>query len=167
MAQFNAPSFNPQKKKNPDDEYIKVFDKLRNFLTNPEKANKAKDALIGLVLRHSDIADRLADVVNDPEKMEEVMTKYPYLTGYTGKNLAERAREVTNKEGMLNKINDLQTRYATKPPEPVSPTMPAPTQEPAMPMAAMPEQRMPMTPASTPSRTAPLPVNPASGQLIK
>lgn len=177
MAQFDLPSFQSDKKqKSPNDEYIKVFDKLRNFLTNPEKADKAKDAIIGLVLRHSDIADKLADIVSDPEQMEEAMKKYSYLTGYTGKNLAERTRQVSNKEDILSQINDLESRFGGKPAE--SPMIPTPTQAPlpaaasapapvtAPPMSAM-QAPTTMAPASTPSRTAPYPVNPASGQLIK
>ena len=168
MAQFNAPSFTPEKKKNPDDEYIRVFDKLRNLITNPEKGPKAKEALIGLVLRHSDIADKLSDVVSDPDLMEEVMAKYPHLTGYAGKNLAERAREVTNpKQQILDRVNKLESAYSTPepsmpPPEPTIPSMPL--QDPQMPSMAPQDS---MGPASTPSRTAPFPVNPATGQLIK
>jgi len=178
MAQFNAPSFTPEKKKNPDDEYIRVFDKLRNLITNPEKGPKAKEALIGLVLRHSDIADKLSDVVSDPDLMEEVMAKYPHLTGYAGKNLAERARGIgDSRQQILDRVNKLESAYSTPepsipPPEPTMPSMPP--QEPQMP--SMPPQTPPMSsmppqdsmgPASTPSRTAPLPVNPATGQLIK
>lgn len=168
MATFNAPSFQPKKEKNPDDEYIKVFDKLRNLITNPEKGDKAKDALVGLILRHSDIADKLADVVSDPEAMEEAMTKYPYLTGYTGKNLAERAREVgsSSKKDILSRINDLEATYGR--PSNSQPTMtpPASVGGPA-PSMPNPVPSQPMAPASTPARTAAFPVNPASGQLIK
>ena len=181
MAQFNTPSFTPEKKKNPDDEYIRVFDKLRNLITNPEKGPKAKEALIGLVLRHSDIADQLSDVVSDPDLMEEVMAKYPHLTGYAGKNLAERAREVTNpKQQILDRINKLENTFGAPTPSmppvaPQAPPMPSvPPQTPQMPPMPPQEPQMPpmppqgsMGPASTPSRTAPFPVNPATGQLIK
>ena len=178
MAQFNAPSFTPEKKKNPDDEYIRVFDKLRNLITNPEKGPKAKEALIGLVLRHSDIADQLSDVVSDPDLMEEVMAKYPHLTGYAGKNLAERAREVVSpKQQILDRINKLESAYSTPEPSmpPQAPPMPSvPPQTPQMPPMPPQEPQMPpmppqgsMGPASTPSKTAAFPVNPATGQLIK
>ena len=175
MAQFNTPSFTPEKKKNPDDEYIRVFDKLRNLITNPEKGPKAKEALIGLVLRHSDIADQLSDVVSDPDLMEEVMAKYPHLTGYAGKNLAERAREVDDsRQQILDRVNKLESAYSTPEPSmpPQAPPMPyVPPQNPQMPMETPPMPSMPpqdsMGPASTPSKTAPFPVNPATGQLIK
>lgn len=154
---YKMPKFDGSVEKHPENDLINLFQKLSNVTSHPNKSARASQALVGFILSRPKLAQQLADISQDPDRMSEIIDNTKDIIGYQGASLPDQVKMANKQDEIMKQIMELQTRATAPQPLP-PPTM-------AEPMNQSMGMGMGMgAPSSTPAQLNRLPVNPITGQ---